>query len=345
MSFYEIRKGLPFLFRFAVPNSSVGSSAVTEFLVSKRDKTKKYRTKIYSSDNSRKAVLLFHGMGALGIDDPRMEELASNLCSSGFNVFTPELEEVKNLKIRKETVENIKDIALSLDSFQEKAPFDQGLGFFSVSFGAGLGLIALSDPSIQKCFSSICVVGGFADFEAVVPHILEHFETENYGNFILLHNFIHLTVKNSEKLESVLWEAAMDNALNRKNGEAVAPRLQSELEPRDRQIFESICREKSYRTALGEEIRETAGLLLRDLSPIHYIKDISIPVSIIHGRNDYVIPETESVRISERMNEYGKQNRLEITSLLSHGDKVSYWKHLNEIPGLAEAFGYFLIRI
>nr|HNI27753.1 hypothetical protein [Leptospiraceae bacterium] len=77
----------------------------------------------------------------------------------------------------------------------------------------------------------------------------------------------------------------------------------------------------------------------------HYIKDISIPVSIIHGRNDYVIPETESIRISEQMNKCGMQNRLEITSLLSHGDKVSYWKYLSEIPGLAEAFGYFLIRI
>ena len=345
MSVYEIRKGLPFLLRFAVPVLSSGQSAVTEFLTSRKDEKKKYRTKVYFCSGSRKAVLLFHGMGVLGIDDPRMEELALNLCRSGFTVFTPELEEVKNLKIRKETVENIRDITLSLDSFQEKYPFDGGLGFFSVSFGAGLGLIALSEPSIQKRFSSICVVGGFADFEAVVPHVLEHFETENYGNFILLHNFIHLTVKNSQKLESVLWEAAMDNGLNRKNGEAVAPKLQSELDLRDKQIFERICKEKSYRTALGEEIRETAGLLLRDLSPIHYIKDISIPVSIIHGRNDYVIPETESIRISEQMNKCGMQNRLEITSLLSHGDKVSYWKYLSEIPGLAEAFGYFLIRI
>ena len=345
MSLSEIRKGFSFLLRFTVPNLSSGQTVNTEFLQSKKDQAKRYRTKVYTCSKSRKAVLLFHGMGVLGIDDPRLIELASNLCISGFTVFTPELEEVKNLKIRIETVENIRDIVLSLDSFQEKYPFEEGLGFFSVSFGAGLGLIALSDGEIQKKFSSMCVVGGFANFEAVVPHVLEHFETENYGNFILLHNFIHMTVTNSEKLESVLWEAAMDNALNRKNGEAVAPKLQSALNSRDKEIFERICKEKSFRKALGEEIRESAGLLLRDLSPIHYIKEISIPVSIIHGRNDYVIPETESMVISKQMSDCGIQNRLEITSLLSHGDKVSYWRHINEIPGLAEAFGYFLIRI
>jgi len=41
------------------------------------------------------------------------------------------------------------------------------------------------------------------------------------------------------------------------------------------------------------------------------------------------------------MNAYNIDHVLELTGLLSHGDKIPFWKQLSSLPGLSHAFGYF----
>jgi dipeptidyl aminopeptidase/acylaminoacyl peptidase len=69
---------------------------------------------------------------------------------------------------------------------------------------------------------------------------------------------------------------------------------------------------------------------------------IDCKVAIIHGKDDDVIPASESVLLHQLIHAQNPQVRLEVSPLLSHGDPKFGWKVLGEVASLARAFAYFL---
>ncbi|MBP6740080.1 MAG: hypothetical protein KA146_08810, partial [Leptospiraceae bacterium] len=93
------------------------------------------------------------------------------------------------------------------------------------------------------------------------------------------------------------------------------------------------------------KIKEAYGEPANSISPIFYIHKMKSPVCLVHGKNDNVIPENESLTLASRMKEAGLDFYLEITGLLSHGDKVPFWNQLGSLPSLSTAFGYFFEKL
>lgn len=309
---------------------------------------KKYRIKMYFPEGYKaektRAILLTHGMSAYGIDDVRILELAENLCLSGFLVVLPEFEEVKALRITFETVNSIHDICHIITSMKGLY-FENKLGVFCISFTGGMGLAALSRADLQGKISSIVAIGAYSNFDVLNRHAINSFEYDNYASFVFFYNFLEKIIEISEELKKILFESALDNALYRKGANSVALKIKNQLNLRDRKIYDSICSDSVYRKKLSEEICGRMGNIISLSSPIHYIENLVAPVSLIHGKNDRVIPESESVEIANVLKLKGKKYNLEITGLLSHGDKVSLWRRASDIPGLARAFGFFLRQI
>jgi hypothetical protein len=341
-------EGLSFLRSFVQKPVKLPIRSEEQALRSVHFKDKEYRTKVfypsYYHPRKTKAILLTHGMSVLGIDDPRIIDLAENLCLAGYLVFLPELIEVKALQITPETAEHILDLSLVVSKIRDMYRQDS-LGIFCISFTGGMGLNSLSRREVEGAIQSILSLGAYSDFSVLIKHSSENFEYDNYPFFILMYNFIESFVSKSDDLKRIFWESALDNALYRQGENSIALKIKKNLSLKDREIYDLICTNPSYRNSIVDQICLDLSNLIRVSSPIHNIENIFAPISLIHGKNDRVIPESESINIGNVLKKKGKPYNLEVTGLLSHGDTIPIWKRAGDVPGLAKAFGFFLRNI
>ncbi|HMV40960.1 MAG TPA: hypothetical protein PKD50_00395, partial [Leptospiraceae bacterium] len=272
-------------------------------------------------------------------DDIRMTEAATNLTVCGYTVVVPEFEEIKALKISQESPRNIKDAFLII--LDQKDLNTESIGFFSISFSAGFGLIAFTDPEISTKVKSIIAIGGFAEILDTCNFAMLNYEKDDYPTNILFYNYIHLLYDNCEELAKAFYEAALDNGLSRRGKDQVAPRIYENLSKGHREIFDRVKTSATFRKELGLKISQAYEKEAKSISPIYFIEKIKAPVCLLHGKNDDVISENESIKLSKQMNAYNIDHVLELTGLLSHGDKIPFWKQLSSLPGLSHAFGYF----
>lgn len=317
-------------------------------LNSKKEPGKTYRSKLYSIQNkdlkTRPTILLAHGMSKKGIDDPRITELALGLASSGYTVVTPEYHEVMHLEISEQTPENILDSFLALEDYSGELNLNK-LGFFSVSFSGGMGLIALMDKKLSGKVKSAIVIGGFADFSSTAFYTVENYYRDDYGTFIYFYNYIQKEMNVSNTLVQLFYESALDNGLQREKENSISKNLYNKLENSEKEIYDNICKNEEYRKELVTRINLKLTELMKSTSPLYRIESLNVPLALIHGKDDAVIPESESIKLGEKLISTGKDCFLEITGLLSHGDRVPIWKQLKDVPGLARAFGYFFYRL
>ncbi|MDX1958919.1 MAG: hypothetical protein SFU98_10115 [Leptospiraceae bacterium] len=299
-----------------------------------------FRVRIYEPKKNfnNKTILLLHGMNFKGIDDDRLVELALRLSRTGARILTPELDEVKNLLITPKTIENIKELIVH---YSKEYP---GLGLFAVSFTAGMSLIAVTDDKLKHSLSCIILVGSYSNFKNTISHVVKNFDYDDYGTYILFYNYLERIMPVSKELKETLREAAMDNIFYRKGENSIANQKKLALSVEERKVFESIQLDKEARIAFALKITEESPSLIYEMSPINYCRKLSIKISLIHGRNDRIISEQESEELNSLLEETLPKNFV-ITPLLSHGDKVDYWKEIPSIPPLAVGFGYFLESI
>ena len=72
---------------------------------------------------------------------------------------------------------------------------------------------------------------------------------------------------------------------------------------------------------------------------------ITCPVTIIHGKDDNVIPSSESELLYSLLKNKNSKVHLEVSNLLDHGDMKVGLKIFSEIASLAKAFNYFMDHI
>jgi hypothetical protein len=346
-NFIHFLHGFPFLLRhggFLPKRYSVVD--IKDFSLQSKDfPNKTYPTKLYIRKNRPNDPVIFfvHGMSINGIKDSRMMEMAINLARSGFRVITPEFEEICNLQIKEESIHNITDSFLS--AFELPELKGRPFGFFSVSFTGGMGMISLTDKRLSNKVQSAMVVGPYAHFDNLIRYVTGPDEIDEYGYLIFLANFLDLVFKNTENIQKVLWEAAVDNSLLRTGEASVADKMVKDLSPEEKDLYIKIRTDRSARAEFGETIIKNYGHKTPDFSPISFLDKFNLPISVLHGRKDKVVPESESLVITEKLKSLGKPYFLEITGLLSHGDKVPIYKSLHEIYGLGKSFGYFFVNL
>ena len=118
------------------------------------------------------------------------------------------------------------------------------------------------------------------------------------------------------------------------------------MNPESRYLFESIRSSQSVRRFHWNVIENrgrTLGHNPDDLSAAHasVIQNLKAAVALIHGKEDKVVPASESRQLHRMLKESGKEVRLTITPLLSHGDQNSVLGSLHHVPGLIAGFGFF----
>jgi len=240
-------------------------------------------------------IVLVHGVHHLGIEEPRMVAFARALSSSGIRVLTPELLSLADYQVDRSSIDLIGYSARALS-----APLGQKVGVLGLSFAGGLSLLAAADPRFRTYIRFVVSVGAHDDLERVSQFLITnrierpdgttlHMMAHEYGALILIYShvgdfFPPADVPTAhEALRLLLWEKVDES---RKQAEQLSPGSRQKMELLySRQV-------KALAGELGEAIvRHRAEMA--PVSPHGNLGALQVPVLLLHGAADNVIPSSE----------------------------------------------------
>lgn len=288
-----------------------------------------------STSKPKGIILVVHGMTIRGIEDKRLWKQCEILRQLNFRVYLMYYPEVHRLEIKDQTVQNIiKDIEKIYKENQQK------IKILSVSFSGGLSLVASTYKRVVDKVDSLLIIGTYANIKTVFEFLFMEEDIDLYGYYILLKNFINLLPKYKDKKFSKLFElAAKDNALYTTNLTEEYLKKYPEL----KKIFVKFIEDKQFKAKILSQLIKSKKVqeLASSLDVLPKIKNLQARISLIHGKNDRVIPPEESILIVEECKKHHIPYRICLTSLLDHGNVRFNFKILVETVVLIKTLHFF----
>jgi pimeloyl-ACP methyl ester carboxylesterase len=244
-------------------------------------------------------VVLLHGVHHLGIDDPRLWNLARALAGAGVLVMTPELQDLADYRVTARTIDVIGDSAMALRNRMQRK-----VGVLGLSFAGGLALLAADRKEFSESIGFIVAIGAHDDMGRVAKFFAANIITRpdgadiplqahEYGALVLAYSHLEdfFSAKDipiaREALRQWLWE--QPQAI--KTAEALSPEGKQELDKllhhRD-QLREVLLRE----TTLHKDEMDA-------VSPHGHLEQLHTPVFLLHGAGDTVIPASETLWLAK----------------------------------------------
>jgi pimeloyl-ACP methyl ester carboxylesterase len=290
------------------------------------------RARLYMPSGVARApgMVVLHGIHHLGIDEPRLMNFSRAAAGDGFAVLTPEIDALADYHVDTVSIETIGESSAWLQQRTGTGP----VTVVGVSFAGGLSLLAACDPRFASHIRELVLMGAYDDLGRVsrflatsqaglpdgrsIPYV-----AHDYGAAVFvysnLENFFSVRDLDiaHEALRDWLWEQPKD-----------AEKLLARLSPAGRATMEMLLTRQIYRlrAQLLEAIRlhETE---LAAISPQGKLGNLHVPVFILHGSTDDIIPSTESLWLQREIPAKYLRDVL-ITPAFSHvdPDKKATWR-------------------
>jgi pimeloyl-ACP methyl ester carboxylesterase len=252
------------------------------------------------------AVLLVPGLAPLGRADPRLIPFARALSRAGFAVMVPDIAGFRAQRISPGDVDAIAAALVALDELVP-GPQHRPIGVAAISYAAGPALLATMRPAAQGKVDFLVAIGGYYDLTAVLTYFTTGYQRDApdqpwrqgrpnaHGKWI----FVKANLDRIADLRDRTTLAAM---AERRLNDLTAPvdDLAATLGPEGRAVYDLIAnidpeRVPALAAGLPAGLRTdmaTLDLKGRDLS--------AAPPSVllIHGRDDPVIPASESAALA-----------------------------------------------
>jgi dienelactone hydrolase len=264
-------------------------------------------------------MVIVHGVHHLGIEEPRMVRFARAMAASGIRVLTPELAALADYQIDSHSVALIGYSArrLSFDTGQK-------VGVLGLSFAGGLSLLAASDPQFEPCIRFVISVGAHDDLERVSGFLITNtiarpdgttlqMAAHEYGPLVLIYSHAQDFFPPADlpaahdALQLLLWEKVDES---RKQAER--------LSPASRQKMDLLY--KHDVAALNDEMKQALARHQADMSPVSphgHMDSLHVPVLLLHGAADNVIPPSELLWLQKDVPPEDLVNAL-VSPALSH---------------------------
>ena len=255
------------------------------------------RARLYSPQGiaNPPAMVIVHGVHHLGIEEPRLVAFARAMSATGIRVLTPELAALADYQIDSRTIDLIGYSARTLSS-----EVGQKVGVLGISFGGGLSLIAASRPEYGPYISFVVSVGAHDDLERVSQFLITNticrpdgttlqMQAHEYGPLILIYSHLEDFFPPAdisaahEALQLLLWE---------KVGES--KKVAELLSPPSRQKMELLY--NHHEEALADEMKQAIARHHAEMAPASphgQLGSLHVPVLLLHGAADNVIPPSE----------------------------------------------------
>ncbi|HUI18882.1 MAG TPA: alpha/beta hydrolase [Alphaproteobacteria bacterium] len=283
---------------------------------------------------ARAGLLLVPGAAETGKDDPRLVTFARTLAAHGFLVLVPDLPGPKALQVGSADIAGIAAAVLHLLDL----PHGAGpVGIAAVSYGVGPALLAALEPELGARIGFLVSLGGYYDTTSVVTFFTTGYwrpapgepwrrgQPNRYGKWVFV-------LANASRLDSAPDRERLDQLARRKLADldADVSGLERGLGPEGRAVMALLdnrdpAQVPALIATLPERIQaEIAALDLRgaDLTALH------AQVLLIHGRDDAIVPYSESVALAQAL---GARAHLYLLDHLAHaalepGDLADGWR-------------------
>lgn len=247
-------------------------------------------------------IVVVHGIHHLGIEDPRFVNFARALAGGGFAVLTPVVSALADYHVDAESIPTIGESAAWLERRLGTGP----VTMITLSFSGGLALLAARDARYAPHLRALVVFGGYDDLARVSRFLATNeevlpdgrtveFAAHDYGASVFVYAHLAQFVSSPdvpaahEALRQWLWERP----------DLAKPWL-DKLSPDGRAVMDCLMarRVKDLRPKMLEVIHSDEADLAA-LSPYGRLANLHVPVFIVHGSEDSVIPYPESLWLAK----------------------------------------------
>jgi hypothetical protein len=280
------------------------------------------------------SLLVYPGIHAGGVDEPRLVTFARRLAASGVRVLTVPLPDLRVYRITSAATDAIEDTALWMTSQSDLVPSGRA-GLVGVSFAGGLALVAAGRPALRDRLTLVVSLGGHADLPRVMRYLCTgqlpdgtHLTPHDYAvAVVLLASLPRLVpaeqVPALERAILTFLDASSYAELDPARAASLVADTQRQLAalpaPSHQLMTEVIARDaRAVGRRMLPHVEDVAGL--PGLSP-NRSATTQAPVFLLHGLNDNIIPTSESSFAAEYLRSHGNGRvNVLLTPLIAHAD-------------------------
>ncbi len=288
----------------------------------------------------RRGWVILHGMTRIGLSHPSLDRFARALTSVGGRVLVPEIREWMELEFAPERAQAIiRGAVRSLAT--DPASLPGGVILIGVSFGGPQALVAGADPAIRPFLRGVVSWGGYGDLRRTVRFHFTgrhgwngdrfHRRPDPYGRWIVGSNCLQHVPEHADRAELVAAIRSLAIAAGERRIDSWDPvydpmkaRLRRTLSRDDRELFDLFAppatREPDPEPseALADAIVAAARVHHPLLDPMAGVGKIDIPVRLLHGRDDHLIPFTETLALGAHLAPTVTDLSTDVTGLFAH---------------------------
>lgn len=267
-------------------------------------------------------MVAVHGIHHLGMDEPRLMSFARAVSGSGIAVLTPQVDSLADYHVDKDSIAIIGESAAWLDDQLS----DQRVTVTGISFAGGLALMAARDPRYASHMRALVLMGAYDDLARVSRFLAtgvqelpdgtkEPHPAHDYGAAVFV--YAHLNqffpagdlAAAHDALRAWLWEHPED-----------AKPFIAKLSPASQGIMDALLARRidEVRPQILNAIH-TDEVELAAISPHGQMGGLSVPVYILHGSADNIIPPAESLWLAKDI-PHAQLRDVLITGAFSHVD-------------------------
>ncbi len=300
------------------------------------DGTRSMRAYLYEAPRATAAVLVAHGLHFAGPDDPRLDRFCRVLSAAGHLVLCPFLPSFTSLLVEEGTTD---DLAAAFDALERLAE-DASLpppAILSISFGALPTAALAARASHRRRIGGWLSFGGYCDFGATIRFALTG-KLEREGQalqlphdplnapVVILNVLPFLGEHLGEDVDRARLAEALREVARRTWGQVELKKpgardplvhaVAASLPARERDLCLTACGVAPGAIDLLEAGLARAGDAFGFADPRPHLGVIEVPVAIVHGKGDDVIPWVEAEKLLSALPP--GQGRLHLTGLYGH---------------------------
>ena len=283
--------------------------------------------------------VLLHGATVPGREHAQLVRFARSMAHSGAAVIIPEVPEWRTLALAPGlTLPTVRAAVPALRARPEVAA--RPVGVVGFSFGAPHAVVAAGDPALASELAGVVAFGGYCDLPRTLRFLFlgehewngERFTAspDPYGRWIVGGNYLHQTpgYEDAADVAEALRElAARAGASGLPAGDrghdAVKDELARRVDPRRRALFAAFAPPAGTlpdRAQAERLVADMAAAIRRvdpPMDPAEGLRRVALPVHLVHGHGDTLIPYTESLRMAEQL-EASPRVRVTVTARFAH---------------------------
>ena len=298
---------------------------------------------LYLPHGSRERLpgwVLLHGITRPGRHHPTLQRFARALAATRAAVLVPEIPPWRAMNLDPDhAVPTIRAATLALSARAETDP--ERIGLIGFSFGSPQALVASTDPRLAGALRAVVGFGGYFDLQRTLRFLFtgQHdwagstyrLRPDPYGRWIVGANYL-------DDAPGYEGHPGLADALRRLAEHAgdvradswdpvyreIKDRMEQSLPVGSRALYRLFVPgpdDPPVNASDGRDLADALAVAARGRSPLldpaPYLARVPAPVRLIHGRQDHLIPFTETLRMAAGFPPT-HDVRARITGLMAH---------------------------